>query len=159
MGIQNGQSLALASPAHMAQGRQAKAAAQSQAKEPPQLVAPIYTVGTPYYALYCGPRCERDPRWVPAVVTKVFGSRSVNVRVFPRGGTWRRHIEQLRPRYGVDQDADPGEVPAPAGTLKGDPLVQETAETTPVIALNSEVAAPCTTMETSGQSQEPGQSK
>ena len=59
----------------------------------------------------------------------------------------------------MDQDADPGEVPAPAGTLKGDPLVQETAETTPVIALNSEVAAPCTTMETSGPSQEPGQSK
>ena len=44
------------------------------------------------------------------MVTKVFGSHSVNVRVIPRGGTWRRHIEQLRPQYGVEDDADPGEV-------------------------------------------------
>ena len=71
----------LPSPAHMAQSRQAKAAAQSQAKESSELVAPIYTVGTPCYALYCGPRREKDPRWVPAVVTKVFGSRSMNVSV------------------------------------------------------------------------------
>ena len=48
----------------------------------------------------------------PAVVTEVFGTHSVNVRVFPKGGTWRRHIEQLRPRYGVHEDADPGEPPA-----------------------------------------------
>ena len=88
-------------------------------------MAPIYTVGTPCYALYRGPRHERDPRWVPAVVTKVFGSRSVNVRVFPHGGTWRRHIEQLRPCYGVDQDADPGKVPAPTCTLKGNPLCKK----------------------------------
>ena len=40
----------------------------------------------------------------------MYGSRSVSVRVCPRGGTWRRHIEQLRPRYGVQEDADPGEV-------------------------------------------------
>ena len=33
------------------------------------------------------------------------------VRVFPKGGTWRRHIEQLRPRYGAHEDADPGEPP------------------------------------------------
>ncbi|KAL5515676.1 hypothetical protein EMCRGX_G000877 [Ephydatia muelleri] len=53
---------------------------------------------------------EKDPRWVPALVTKVFGSRSCNVKVVPKGSTWRRHIEQLRPRYGVLEDADPGEV-------------------------------------------------
>lgn len=99
----------LPSPAHMAQGRQAKLAAQSQGKENPERVTPIYSVGTPCYALYYGPRHERDPRWVPAVVTKVFGSRTVNVRVVPRGVTWRRHMEQLRPRYGVDEDAEPGE--------------------------------------------------
>ena len=78
------------------------------------------------YALYCGPRREKDPRWVPAVVTKVFGSRSMNVRVFPRGGTWRRHIDQLRPRYGVEEDTNPGEVLAPAGSLMNDLLGQET---------------------------------
>ena len=93
----------LPSPAHAAQGKQAREATKSQAQEAPNRVAPIYSVGTPCYALYCGPRQEKDPRWVPAVVTKVFGSRSVSVRVFPRGATWRRHIEQLRPRYGAQQ--------------------------------------------------------
>lgn len=42
-------------------------------------------------------------------MTKVFGPRSVNVQVFPRGPTWRRHIEQLQYRYGSSEDADPGE--------------------------------------------------
>ena len=41
---------------------------------------------------------------------KVFGARSVNVKVVPRGPIWRRHIEQLRPRYGSEEDGDPGEV-------------------------------------------------
>ena len=49
---------------------------------------------------------------------------SVNVRVIPRGPTWRRHLDQLRPRYGSDQDDDPCEIPTsvlstetlPAGT-------------------------------------------
>ena len=47
-----------------------------------------YTVGTPCYALYCGPRRDKDPRWVPATVTKVHDSRSVNVRVHPREAIW-----------------------------------------------------------------------
>ena len=46
-------------------------------------------------------------------MTKVFGPRSVNVRVFPHGATWRRHIEQLQYRYGSKEDSDPGELPAP----------------------------------------------
>ena len=77
----------LPSPAHAAQGKQAKEATRSQAQEAPNRVAPIYSVGTPCYALYCGPRREKDPRWVPAVVTKVYGSHSVSVRVCPRCGT------------------------------------------------------------------------
>ena len=97
----------LPSPAQMAQGRQAREVTKSQAQEDLERVTPI---GTPCYALYCGPRHKKDLRWVPAVVTKVFGSRSVNVRVIPRGGTWRRHIEQQRPRYGIEEEADPGEV-------------------------------------------------
>ena len=44
-----------------------------------------------------------------AIITKVHGSRSVYVWVFPRGPVWHRHIEQLRPRYGVEQDLDPGQ--------------------------------------------------
>ena len=107
----------LPSPAHVSQGKQAREATKSQEQEAPNRVALIYSVGTPCYALYCGPRREKDPRWVPAVVTKVYGSRSVSVRVFPRGGTWRRHIEQLRSRYGAQEDADPGEVQVSSSVL------------------------------------------
>ena len=48
---------------------------------------------------------------VPAVVTKVFGSRSFNVRVFPKGVIWQRHLEQLRPRHGIQEDDDLGNTP------------------------------------------------
>ena len=83
-----------------------------------------YTLGDPCYALYFGPRRDRDPRWMPALVTKVHGARSVNVRVIPRGPTCRRHLDRLRPRYASDQDDDPCEIPTsvlstktlPAGT-------------------------------------------
>ena len=95
----------LPSPAHKAQGIQAREATKSQQKV--AKLENIYSTGTPCYALYCGPRRDKDPRWVPAIVTKVFGTRSVNVRVCPRGPTWRRHIEQLRPRYSQDKDDAP----------------------------------------------------
>eukprot|EP00731_Ephydatia_muelleri_P004530 Em0002g706a len=91
-------------------GTQAQAATKSQECELPNKVAVTYNVGSPCYALYYGPRGEKDPRWVLAVVTKRFGTCSVNVRVFPRGGTWRRHVEQLRPRYVDQEDTDPGPV-------------------------------------------------
>ena len=39
-----------------------------------------------------------------------------HVRVVPRGPTWRRYIDQLRPRYGVNEDTDPGEDPRPTST-------------------------------------------
>ena len=75
-------------------------------------VAAIFKVGTSCYALYFGPRRDKeDPRWVPAIVTKIFGSRSVNVQVFPKGVTWRRHLEQLTPRYTSQENAEPGEPP------------------------------------------------
>ena len=45
-----------------------------------------------------------------AVVTKRFGTCSVNVRAFPRGGTWRCDVEQLRPRYVDQEDTDQGPV-------------------------------------------------
>ena len=56
----------LPSPAHTAKGKQAREATKSQAQEVTDRVAPIYSVGTPCYALYCGPRHEKDARWVPA---------------------------------------------------------------------------------------------
>ena len=82
---------------------------------------------------------------MPAVVTKRFGTRSVSVCVVPRGGTWRRHIEQLlRPRYVDQDDADPGDMPIqasePAVSVQdAAPLLEDTpsmemtqASTTPV---------------------------
>ena len=111
---------------HLLQGRQSKQASKYSNAEDSEVVSKVehhYSLGDPCYALYFGPR-DRDPRWVPAIVTKVHGTRSVNVRVIPRGPTWRRHLDQLRPRYGSDQDDDPCEIPTsvlstetlPAGT-------------------------------------------
>ena len=99
----------LPSPAHKAQGKQAEAATKSQKGETVAKVVPAYQVGDPVYALYFGPRRDREARWVPAVITKRKGTRTVNVRVFPRGPTWRRHVEQLQPRYTSEEDAEPGE--------------------------------------------------
>ena len=112
---------------HLLQGRQSRQASKHSNAEDSEVVSKVehhYTLGDPCYALYFGPRRDRDPRWVPAIVTKVHGTRSVNVRVIPRGPTWRSHLDQLRPRYGSDQDDDPCEIPTsvlstetlPAGT-------------------------------------------
>ena len=117
------------SPSELLNGRrrQSRQASKHSNAEDSEVVSKVehhYSLGDPCYALYFGPRRDRDPRWVPAIVTKVHGTRSVNVRVIPRGPTWRRHLDQLRPRYGSDQDDDPCEIPTsvlstetlPAGT-------------------------------------------
>ena len=100
----------LPSPAHIAQEHQAREASKSQQKEQTavQHVRTAYDVGTPCYALYCAPRQTSTPRWVPATITRVHGTRTFTVKVHPRGPLWKRHLEQLRPRYGVVEDADPG---------------------------------------------------
>ncbi|XP_067940420.1 uncharacterized protein [Watersipora subatra] len=79
----------LPSPAHQAQGRQSKKTDKNEEAEPKTTIAKIYTytIDSPFYALYCGPRRDKEPRWVPAIVTKVFGARSVNVKVILRGPT------------------------------------------------------------------------
>ena len=75
----------LPSPAHMAQRRQAIAATKEQSGEqtgqPLAKITQYFQIGQPCYALYYGPRKDKDPRWVPAVVMKVSGSRRVLVRV------------------------------------------------------------------------------
>ena len=58
-----------------------------------------YQVGDAVYAEYLGPCRNRQPRWVPAIVTKRLGSRSVNVKVVP----------QLHPRYTNEDDINPPE--------------------------------------------------
>ena len=68
-----------------------------------------FKVGTACYATCYNSQNRKQVRWVPATVVKVHGTRSVNVKVHPRGPIWKRHINQLRLRYGADQDDDPGE--------------------------------------------------
>ncbi|KFD45736.1 hypothetical protein M513_13395 [Trichuris suis] len=128
----------LPSPAHVAQGKLASRMAKSCLRSRNPLVPKrvhSYAVGTPCYAWYCGPKRDKEPRWVPALVTKVFGARSVQVRVAPRGPLWKRHIEQLRPRYGVEEDADPG-----LDTTHSRDMTTATLENSPAVATNGKPA-------------------
>ena len=34
----------------------------------------MYKVGAPCYTLYCFPKQNRQPRWIPTIVTKVFST-------------------------------------------------------------------------------------
>ena len=118
----------LPSPAHTAKGKQAKEATKSQQSErqlPVTQVSVTYKVGDPCYALYFGPRRDRDPRWVLAIVVKRFGIRSVNVRVVPRGPVWRLHIDQLRRRYVSPDEKEPGDTPRLSESREENPSVSE----------------------------------
>ena len=114
----------LPSPAHIAQEKQGKQAAKEQAKERVAALVRTYRIGDPVYALYFGPRRDKDPRWVPAIVTKRKGTRTFNVKVLPRGPTWRRHLEQLQRRHISDDDPEPGDCVEPQ------PAVDSVANTT-----------------------------
>ena len=101
------------SPARAAQGKRSKDATKSQLRESShQLSRLTYMAGACCYALYRDPKRDRQPRWVPAVMTKVFGSRTVSVRDVPWGLIRRQHIDQLCPWYRTNEDADPGEMPS-----------------------------------------------
>ncbi|XP_065062450.1 uncharacterized protein K02A2.6-like [Rhopilema esculentum] len=110
-------------PAHTAQGKQAREATKSQQKEIISKVVTSYKVEDPVYALYFGPRRDKEGRWVPAVIIKRKGSRSFNVRVQPKGPTWRRHLEKLQPRYASVEDDDPGVPPSPSTERATPPLI------------------------------------
>ena len=102
----------LPSPAHIAQGKQAKVATKSQMTETQGTVARVtrtFKTGDPVYAMYCGPHRDKQPRWVPGVITKATGTRCFKVKILPRGPVWRRHWEQLRLRYTSDEDQEPGQ--------------------------------------------------
>ena len=103
---------------HLFQQQQMKRLQNEEKSEVISKLEHCYNVGAPCYAQYFGAKRDKDPRWVPAVVTKVHGTRSVNVRVVPKGPIWRRHIDQLKPRYGSEHDDDPCELPS---TVSADP--------------------------------------
>ena len=99
------------SPVHIAQERQSQTTrAETTSSSSVAKVLHSYKAGTPVYAAYYGPRNDKDPRWVPAIVKKPLGARTILVHVCLKCPVWKRHIDLLRPRYGADQDADPGEV-------------------------------------------------
>ena len=62
-----------------------------------------YKTGDLVYALHNGPHHDKHPRWVPAIVKKSVGQRCFNVKI-SHGPVWRRHWEQLRPRYTSGKD-------------------------------------------------------
>ena len=97
--------------------------------KPPRASSHSYDVGTPCYALYCGPRQTSIPRWVPTTITRVHGTRTFTVKVHPRGPLCKRHLEQLQPRYGVTEDTDPGVVISEQSTPADSVLEQPKAET------------------------------
>ena len=90
----------LPSHAHLTQKKQT---ASSSPGEPSQ--STHYSVGSHCYARCYAPK-GGNPRWVPATVIKS-GRRNITVRIHPGGAIWRRHMEQLRPRYSSwDDDSE-----------------------------------------------------
>ena len=75
------------------------------------------------------PRQTSTPRWVPATITRVHGTRTFTVKVHPRGPLWKRHLEQLQPRYGVAEDTDPGVVTSEQSTSADSVSEQPKTET------------------------------
>ncbi|XP_067940407.1 uncharacterized protein [Watersipora subatra] len=84
----------------------------------------LSSMGTPCYALYCLPKRDTQPKLVEAVAIKVFGSRTVNVRILLRGPIWKRHLEQLCPRHASPENAEsPAEISnTPSSLPKSQPL-------------------------------------
>ncbi|XP_067933298.1 uncharacterized protein [Watersipora subatra] len=103
------------SPAHLAQLHQSRVANQAtQFTDQSHKIAAkrhIYSVGDACYACYYGPKQVGQLRWVPAKVTKLYETRSVNVKAVPNETTWRHHVEQLQRKYSTDEDGNPGEKP------------------------------------------------
>ena len=106
----------LPSPAHINQGKQSKETSKAEMVQDSGGVSKVtrqYKAGDTVFALYYGPRRDREPRWVPAVIKRALGTRCFNVKVVPHGPVWRRHLEQLQPRHTTEEDAEPGDTADP----------------------------------------------
>ena len=72
---------------HLLQGIQSRQASKHPNAEDSEVISKLeyhYKLGASCYALNLDPKRDRDPRWVPAVITKIHGTRSVNVTVIPQ---------------------------------------------------------------------------
>ena len=77
----------LPSPAHIAQEHQARESTKSQQKENTaiQHVCTAYSVGTPCYALYCGPRQTSTPKWFQLQSPESMALEHSPLRCIPEG--------------------------------------------------------------------------
>ena len=67
----------LPSPDHIMQGKQTRGISST---DDSRHLIHNFKVGDPCYTLYFGPKQAKDPRWVPAVVVKQTGTRTIQVR-------------------------------------------------------------------------------
>ena len=83
--------------------------------------------------------------------TRVHGTRTFTVEVHPRGPLWKRHLEQLRPRYGVVEDADPGivigEQSTSADRIPDHPKAETLSPPTSLPLQRKHPTIPCLSME------------
>ena len=71
-------------------------------REPVSRLVHQYEVGAPGYALYCRPK-QQAATMGPCSSDEGFWHSNRQRPGLPyRGPTWRRHIDQLQPGYGVD---------------------------------------------------------
>ena len=51
------------------------------------------------------------------------------LNVCPRGPNWCKHIEQLQPRHGTEEDKDPGDIYSDTPQNEPEALTDETTDT------------------------------
>ena len=69
------------SPADAAQGKQSREIMKSQQQERVTRLARVHNVD-PVYTLYFGPHCNKQARWMPAIITKRKRTCTMNVCIF-----------------------------------------------------------------------------
>ena len=107
------------SPNELLNGRQISTKIDTLIPVPLQLPLPkksikkirSFKVGDPVYALYYGPRRNRNPRWVSGVIVQARGTHLFHVQIAPNRPIWKRHIDQIRWRYASPENDEPGDLP------------------------------------------------
>ena len=139
------------SPSELLNGRQLRTLIDTLLPSPPHIAQskictkdnkvkntrPHFKVGDPCYALYFGPRRNQDPRWVPALIIRKHGSSMFHVQVAPKGPIWRRHINQLQPRYASSSDTDIDDIPSTPDFQESTASNSSTSEEEPLSSSNS----------------------
>ena len=67
-----------------------------------------FHLGDPCYARLYGTNLVSAPCWASGTVVKVLGPRLFQIRLCNSGTLLKRHLNQLRPRCGTEEDTEPG---------------------------------------------------